>query len=1822
MKKLLLIILVIGVCMSCGDDPITEGPSDPIEKPTETPDDNEDESPIPPSETATYSVKGNVQKGPFTQGTSITIQALDDELNPIGKNYQTKTIDDAGSFKIDNQIESKYVEIIATGYYFNEISGRVSSSPITLRALSDLTETGKTNVNILTTLESDRIRKLVVDNKKSIREAREQTEQELFDIFHIPNAVSQSSGFDKLDITQEGASNAILLAISTSLQADRSEGELSELISKIASEMVSSGNISNEIIAEQIRAGGMSVNAESVRTNLNERYNALGISDYAIPPFEEYLDVNGNGVIDKKESWLILNQKDFSISDEGGEITVELRHNVDYDIIIEDNGEEWISDNSTKSYLETHELIFNIAPNTTYDDRFARIAVKDRSSSYTEYITISQKQHDALIITSNKYEIDKIGGVINVEVKANINFTVEIPAESQSWISQLPTKGLTASELQFTINKYDGADTRVGEIHIKNGNLSDTIKIYQTGEKVLVLNPKEYTVSDKGTTIEIDVTSNLDYEIIMPSVDWITQIEQTRGIITNTRSFSISENTTYDPREAEIIFRDINSNFQEKVTIYQTQHDAIIIAQKSYDFDNEGGFLSLELKTNVNVEVEIPTDYSNWISQIQTRGLTNQSLDFTIASNHSYDKRAGEIIIKQIGGDITDTIRIYQAQKNAIILTQNSFELSEQGENFTIEVRSNVDFTVNISGGSWLRQIVTRGLVSHTLMFVADANTTYDSRDAVITITNNENNLSETIKVHQSQKDAIIIGTDRFDVPYTGGVIDVNIKSNVDYEVAITSGNKWIEQISTRALTASTVSFNIIENPDIVAREGTIEIRDLNNGITNTIVVMQAGSTATRTIHIANAGSLSSLLSDIEQENLVNIKLTGNIDLSDFKTLEEMPKLTELDLSEVQVSGNKIPDEAMCTLGNVVHIATCTSKSNIQKLILPQTTTSIGEYAFAAMKKLSRVILPSSLTSIGNGAFYYTMIDSITLPDNLTIIGEEAFSSCEYLKSIDIPDNVTTIRKRAFAYCSSLVSVNFTANSKLQRIESEMSADGIGNTSTDGVFRNCTSLRRFELPASVTVIGAGTFNGCTALEELIIPSNTALTQLTGYMNRDEYVIGAKIQTSGIVEGCSSLKILYIPAKIKTLDKYVFAECGIETVIFEEGSQCSKIGDAVFAKCYNLKNIEIPQSVKILGNCVFINCEALESFDFSQFSSVGDNPISGCISLKHVVLPPYLNELTNDFFSNCVALESCILPQFITSIGNNAFRNCANLKSIDIPQSVTEIGSYAFENCSSLESVVIPSNVINIYYSAFQGCSALQEVSLSDNKEITIGSNAFADCSSLQTFRLNAKKITLEDNIISNTPLTQIIIPSEVEYFCGYTSTYYVESTTWNGSNINEFHFESPSNLKQVMGGAFAGSQITSLTLPESVTELGDGTFGRCPALTDWEIPAHIKKLNGNPFYLSNIITPRINEATRLEYVGDMAFSEMRGLSFVDISSATFVGKNVFQNCADLKQVILPDHMTSISEYMFDGCSQLESIDLPPNVTSIEYRAFQGCSSLQNIDLSNVETISGEAFRDCMSLSNIDLSNVSTIWGCAFLNCSSLTSITVGSSGELTLDYCIFYGCNNLETITIPSGITKLTGGYYSSAYSDINGGTFTGTSAKIIIEDNSQIKEIGKAAFSGAIGIESISLPNLTTITTSFDNDGAFKDCINLKRCNFPQLTDCYGREIFNNCLSLEEINWPKLQNLEAMALYGSIPITKIVFPETLQKIYTDIYTESLNFGGEIICKATVPPSIDNNKTSMNWIPSNGTLRVPANSIDAYKNDAVWGLFSNILPIE
>lgn len=240
-------------------------------------------------------VSGYVQKGPFSSGSSITIQELDDNLTPTGTTYETVTNDDFGSFAISSEITSNFIEVISQGFYFNEISGELSDANLTLRTLSLVTDISTVNINILTTLSKGRIGYLIENEEKTYNEAREQAEEEILEIFGIAGA--DVSNFDQLDISEQGIGNAILLAISVTLQGSNTVAELSELLSQINLDITEDGTLDNATLVSEIRNNAKNLSLTEVRDNLEGRYTALGLEDVTIPNFEDYVDSDGDGTI-------------------------------------------------------------------------------------------------------------------------------------------------------------------------------------------------------------------------------------------------------------------------------------------------------------------------------------------------------------------------------------------------------------------------------------------------------------------------------------------------------------------------------------------------------------------------------------------------------------------------------------------------------------------------------------------------------------------------------------------------------------------------------------------------------------------------------------------------------------------------------------------------------------------------------------------------------------------------------------------------------------------------------------------------------------------------------------------------------------------------------------------------------------------------------------------------------------------------------------------------------------------------------------------------------------------------------------------------------------------------------------------------------------------------------------------------------------------------------------------------------------------------------------------------------------------------------------
>jgi len=240
-------------------------------------------------------VSGVVQKGPFLSGSNITIYELDNQLVQTGKSFTTQIVDNDGSFEIANiELVSPYIEVVATGFYFNENTGKNSIAPISLYSICDISLIDNFNINVLSHLERERLRYLV-QKGTTFNQAKETAKRDVLSIFGLSEI--GSSNFEDLDISKTGTDNAKLLALSVIIQGFRSESQMIELLAAISNDLKADGELSDSTKRDDLYPDAKLLKLNSVKTNIIERYTELGktvnLSDFTV-----YVDsfVNLSGV--------------------------------------------------------------------------------------------------------------------------------------------------------------------------------------------------------------------------------------------------------------------------------------------------------------------------------------------------------------------------------------------------------------------------------------------------------------------------------------------------------------------------------------------------------------------------------------------------------------------------------------------------------------------------------------------------------------------------------------------------------------------------------------------------------------------------------------------------------------------------------------------------------------------------------------------------------------------------------------------------------------------------------------------------------------------------------------------------------------------------------------------------------------------------------------------------------------------------------------------------------------------------------------------------------------------------------------------------------------------------------------------------------------------------------------------------------------------------------------------------------------------------------------------------------------------------------------
>ncbi len=583
---------------------------------------------------------------------------------------------------------------------------------------------------------------------------------------------------------------------------------------------------------------------------------------------------------------------------------------------------------------------------------------------------------------------------------------------------------------------------------------------------------------------------------------------------------------------------------------------------------------------------------------------------------------------------------------------------------------------------------------------------------------------------------------------------------------------------------------------------------------------------------------------------------------------------------------------------------------------------------------------------------------------------------------------------------------------------------------------------------------------------------------------------------------------------------------ITSVVINNG--VTSIGTRAFANCVQMTNVTLPDSMICIGDYAFNYCSRLKNLTIpNSVTSIGSYAFYYCYRLDNLTIPNSVISIGSSAFKSCSGLTGLTIPNSITSISDSAFYMCSGLTSLTIPDSVTIIGSSAFYCCSKLTSLTIPDSVISIGSSAFKSCSGLTSVTISDGVT-DIGSSAFEWCENLTSVTIPDSVTSLGDSAFRNCEkMTSITLPSNLPSI-GERTFYACKSLTDitipNGvTSIGDYAFYDcdsltnvtiPSGVTSIDEAAFYScDDLKGVTIPNTVTSIGGGAFSWCRNLTSVTIPNSVTSIDASSFTYCRGLKEILVDEENMYYSNDASgvlFNKDKttlikypagvGNTYIIPNTVTHIGKSAFNYCY-VKNITIPDSVTSIDDQAFDDCDALLSIALPKNVSSIGINAFRNCDSLTEIwvDEEN-ECFTSDAVgillnKDMTTLircpegrseAYVIPNTVTIIDSYAFSGCDELTSVTI-PNGVTTIREYAFSGCDELTSVTIPNSVTSIEEYAFYDCYA----------LTRVSLTDG--LVSIGDHAFDHCGSITSIAIPNSVT---SF-GDGALFGCYSLIKVTF-----------------------------------------------------------------------------------------------------------------------
>lgn len=770
--------------------------------------------------------------------------------------------------------------------------------------------------------------------------------------------------------------------------------------------------------------------------------------------------------------------------------------------------------------------------------------------------------------------------------------------------------------------------------------------------------------------------------------------------------------------------------------------------------------------------------------------------------------------------------------------------------------------------------------------------------------------------------------------------------------------------------------------------------------------------------------------------------------------------------------------------------------------------------------------------------------NSYVVPDGTLNIETRAFAEAVHLRSVTVANTVAYLGYGVFQK-SAVTDVVFAEGGTEDLTFDATAPAGSTSSNYNATMFGWSALESIRLPARMTTMPNFFFEGCSALTSVTFEENSRLTKMG----------------NAVFRYCSALESFVMPDSVTTLDGTtgLFIDCTkLSKVTLSANLQ--KLGQNMFKNCGALETVEIPASVKTIEQYAFQN-SGIKSIvipsTLTKFGNTGLNEFLNCTRLERVeIYAPIGNNLTylnTSYFSGCTSLKEVVLPDSIVELGNTAFKNCVSLENIDL-SGIREIGNNTFEGCTSLASVDLSSvNTIGNY--AFKGCTALTEVYIPDSV-VDMGTSVFLDCDNLQSLTVSdgnsAYRLGSAGELLNYDGTQILYVPASA------TGEYVIEQ----GMTAGDY--------------AFAGTGVTKVVIPNSMTVIPVGMFANCASLTEVTLHDGITEIGASAFTGSAVQSIYIGR--NVTVIGNSAFKDCASLTEVTFgengSSTLSLSASAFENCTSLASLELPRRVRAPQKTSTDRYGNVTVTTLSPAIGSY---AFAGCTSLGSLTFaaSGAEwmteplNVGAYAFNGCTSLKSVVLPDYNrsgssatyyAIGSYAFANCTSLVSFeregrdpTQGYRGAYyDVGGYAFFGCSALKTVKLPSncyfdgefifggtGIEEITlslKGAYGSPYSMFEGCAQLET---VAIEHDALISTVlYDRMFANCTALESVTVTNEKNGVSTI-RESAFVNCASLARLNLSGGLKTIEANAFEGCTSLDFTIGASVTTIGANAFKG-----------------------------------------------------------------------------------